>query len=373
MPNKVTVSGMFGAGKTYFADSPVVIDISGLKWPDNSPFSIVRVEVVYEGNVAGKFRTDTGGQPNISFDISSALRAIWSDYDFGATGAEIDKANAALTGVAAQSTTRNMRTYYLRIYTEYLSSDDGGVFTVTQCEDEHGNTDIPGGQCLMGGLTEWERSLITDASKRDVSALEHTGIRNGDASTKPVSSPERVGWDSITSWVDVQSGYTKSIFYPAAYNGRRGEDDDVAGREQGWAGHAPIVLRDTVPYVDFLFVNRRGAIETCSALPLESMGFDVDATQYARVERPTFRPSRSIMSLATGGRRSWEMSSGYVTREWAEWWVLEFLMAKQRWMLYKGRFVPVTVTPAKKNTTIYDRAKQQMPSVEFTVTLAIEG
>jgi hypothetical protein len=52
---------------------------------------------------------------------------------------------------------------------------------------------------------------------------------------------------------------------------------------------------------------------------------------------------------------------------------MEFLMARQWWMLYKGSFVPVIVEPAKKQTSIYDRAKQQMPSVEFTVTLALEG
>ena len=67
------------------------------------------------------------------------------------------------------------------------------------------------------------------------------------------------------------------------------------------------------------------------------------------------------------------MSSGHQTREWAEWWTLEFLKARQWWMRYQGSFVPVTVEPAKKSTNIYDRAKQQMPSVEFTVTLALEG
>lgn len=67
------------------------------------------------------------------------------------------------------------------------------------------------------------------------------------------------------------------------------------------------------------------------------------------------------------------MSSGLQTREWAEWWTVEFLMARQWWMQYQGKFVPVVVAPAKKQTNIYDRAKQQMASVEFTVTLAMEG
>ena len=370
MANTVTVSGMFGTGKTYFADSPVVIDISGLQWPGSSPFNIVRVYVVYNGADVGDFHAETGGQTSISFDIQSALRAIWSDYTFSS---EVASANNALSANVGQMVSRAMRQYSLRIITEYMAPDDGGVFTTTQCQDALGNTIIPGGQCLMGGLTELERSVIGDKANADVSHWEHTGVRNGDASTKPTSSPERVGSTSITSWVDVQEGFTKSIFYPAGFGGDQGQDDDIIGRQQGWTGHAPTVLRDSRPYTDFLFVNRRGAVETCSAQMLENMSIDVDVKQYARVERPAFKPTRSVMAIASGGRRSWGMSSGYQVREWAEWWTTEFLMARQWWMLYKGAFVPVVVEPAKSSTGIYDRAKQQFPSVEFTVTLALEG
>lgn len=363
---------MFGTGHTYFADSPVVIDISGLEWPKDvitnaptSPFNIVRVEVVHNNIVYGDFRADTGGQSAISLDISSALRSVWSDYEYGA---EVAKAQAALTANAGEAATRDMRLYILRIYTEYLSSD--GVFTTTQCTDSVGNTDIPGGQCLIGGMTEWERSLITSDADRDVSHLEHTGARNGDASTKPISTPERVGQDSITSWVDVYADGTKSIFYPPT---AIAEGDDVAGQQQGWTGHAPIVLRDSQQYIDFIFVNRRGAVETCSALMREAMNIEVDAQQYSRVERPAFRPARSLMSKSSGGRRAWQMSSGHLSREWAEWWVLEFLTARKWWMRWQDRYTPVIVEPSKDSSEIYNRAQPQMPSVEFTVTLALEG
>ena len=485
----VTVSGMFGDGKTYFADSPVVIDISGLEWPGTSPFTVVRVEVIpvgdleaesqldsmfpssnapftdsekgyingaaiypirdsdgnthnalvatcysrkgrYNGSenilytvvlndltiseimdydtrlyhrmveldssdarreelirlcskaygtdnltVIGDFRVDTGGQTSVSFDISSALRAIWAGYEF----AEVGAADQALGENTRQQASRYMRKYALRIYTEYISSDDGGVFTTTLCEDEDGNTLIPGGQCMIGGMTEWERYTIGLQENADVSALEHTGVRNGDASTKPASSPERVGRDSITSWVDVQQNYTKSIFYPATYNNGQGEGDDVAGSSSGWTGHAPIVLRDSQDYVDFLFVNRRGAVETCSGLMKEAMDINVETKTYSRVDRPTFKPNRSLMAIGSGGRKSWSMSSGYVTHEWAEWWTLEFLKSRQWWMKYKGPgqatafYVPVIVEPAKKSINIYDRSKQAMPHVDFTVTLALEG
>lgn len=364
MANVVTVSGMFGNGKTYFADAPVIINISGLKWPASSPFNIVRVYVNYGGKRVGDFHADTGRQSSIEFNIQSALRNIWSEYDYTAEMAKAQAATTA-TSVAGQEQQRAMRSYSLEIFTEYLASDDGGVFTTTQCTDASGNTLIPGGQCLLGGMTELERSLIATKEDADVSHLEHTNQRNGDASTKPTSSPEVVGEDSITSHVDVQQGYTKSTFYPSKAIPAADSND----------AHAPIVLRDSRKYVDFLFVNRRGAVETCSAMMEEDMNITVDTQQYARVERPTFKPSRSLMAIGSDGRRSWGMSSGYVTRDWAEWWTLEFLGGKykQWWMLYKGRYVPVIVEASKKSIDIYDKTKQQMPHVDFTVTLALEG
>lgn len=389
--NVVVVSGMFGGNKTYFADSPVIIDITGLDWPDDSPFNIVRVEVVradqYDqpADTVGDFRADTGGQGSISFDISSALMAIWSGEDFDA---EHGKAQAALSGSAAQTATRAMRKYFLRIYTEYILTDNESnerVFTTTQCAVDIDGVEydtIPGGQCLIGGLTEWERTMIPQKEDADVSALEHKGLRNGDASTKPTSSPERVGSTSITSWVDVENGLTKSIFYPAAYNDGVGESDDPANvnDDRYYHGHAPLVIRDSQPYVDFIFVNRRGAVETCSALMLEAMDINVKVTQCSRTERPSFNPVRSLMAIGQDGRRSWQMSSGYVTREWAEWWAMEFLGGKRKkwWMRCpigdpNGTYVPVIVEPAKQNISIYDRSKQQMPHVDFTVTLALEG
>lgn len=383
---------MFGSKHTYFADSPVVIDISDLYWGDTvtSPFTIVRVEVLYDGNVVGDFRADTGGQTSISFDISSALRAIWSDFDFTKEVAAANSAKASssvsdtFTAVdddkdflTANPGVRKYREYILHIYTEYLASDDGGVFTTTS----YGPFD--GGRCAIGWLTEWERKKAIedkgDKANADASYREHTGVRNGDASTKPVSSPERVGSRSITSWVDVSNGGTKTIFYPATYNNGHGQSDDVTDSASGWTGHAPLVLRDSQPYVDFLFVNRRGAVETCSGLMFESGNISVGSQQYSRVERPRFMPGRSLMSIRQGGpRRDWAMSSGYVTREWAEWWTMEFLQARQWWMRYPigdaaGSYVPVVVEPAKKSVSIYDRSKQQQPHVDFTVTLALEG
>lgn len=350
-----TVTGMFGNNKTYFSGSPVVIDIAGLEWNSNSPFNIVRVNVMYDGKMVGDFHADTGGQTAISFDIQSALRSIWADYDFAS---EVSKATAALTATSGegQSATRKYRSYSIQLSTEYLDSHDN-EFTSTESQT------FPGGSCMIGALTEWERYNIANKEDADASHWDGTNLRNGDASTKPTSSLERVGRLSITSWVDLGDDGTTSTFFPSTASPTA--DDKTQ--------HAPLVLRDTIDYQDFLFVNRRGAVETASALMKEALDISAEAKRYNRVERPTFKPSRSLLSIPSGGRRSWEMSSGYVSREWAEWWTEEFLHGQRHWMLLDKMYVPVIVEPAKKSVSIYDRSKQQLAHVDFTVTLALEG
>ena len=350
MANPITISGMIGEKSTFFAKSPVVVTLDKLGFPQDSPIKVVRLDVIYNGNVVGSFPGEAVGTESISFDISSALIAIWADDDLNSISASV----ATLVGATQPAVNRAARAYSLKAYREYIDSTDDELTT-----DE--SQTYPGGKCLPGGLTEWERFV---AEHPDVSVLQNSNLRFGDASTKPTSSPEMVGQGSITSWVDIDTSGVKSYFYAS----------DAEQQNDCAYAHAPLVLRDAgAEYVDFLFLNRRGAVESCAARMLEAMDINVKATQYARVERPSFKPSRSLMAVASGGRRIWAMSSGHQTREWAEWWTLEFLMARRHWMRYKGRFVPVTVTPTKAQVNIYDRTKQQMPHVDFTVSLALEG
>lgn len=330
MPTIVRPAAAFG--DVYFADSPVVVTVNGLSWPADpvSPFTVVRVKATGDGGkVVGEFHADTGQQTEIQFDVSSAMRAVWAEYDYST---EVSAA------AGADSASRSPKSIGLSLSVEYLDKD--GQFI---------SVDDPAAcvlNCAVGGLTELERSGMSGGSSPF-----------GSASTKPAGAPERVGSQSITSQVDIGNGGTSSIFRSAAYTDTH-------------------ILRDTTQqYHDFLFVNRRGAVETCSALMKESMEVSVETQKYARTDRPASTPSRSLAALGSDGRRSWPMSSGYVTREWAAWWALEFLGGKRRrwWMLYDGQYVPVIVEPAKKQVSIYDRVKQQMPSVEFTVTLALEG
>lgn len=362
----VQITGMFGNDKTYFANNPVVITVSGLDFPVSSPIKVVRVLVMYNNTTVGRFVGDVAGTApySIDFEISSALRTIWADYN--SFTPELEAATDAIAGDEG-AVQRVMREYSLQVLTEYIASD--GAFTQTD------SGTFAGGRCVIGGRTEWERSLLADVSQADISTLDNTNPRNGDASTKPTTSPERVGKDSITSFVDFADVnpnpqqsvvVTRATYYPSS----------AEPSADSTSPHAPLVLREDEPYVDFLFVNRRGALETCSAKMLESMDINIESKTYSMEGKPSYIPKRSLMTIANGGGKSWSMSSGYQTREWAEWWATEFLMSRSVWMRYpfegnSQRFVPVTISPAKKAINIYNRVKQDMPSVEFSVTPAL--
>ena len=137
-------------------------------------------------------------------------------------------------------------------------------------------------------------------------------------------------------------------------------------------GHT-IVRDSSRRYTDFLFVNARGAIESCSGVALESLEITATTKHYHHIPVADFSPERQLLSVADGGQRSWDMSSGYVSRPWTEWWALEFLRSPQWWMRIGDRYYPVLVEPSKKSLTIYDRTKQSMSHIDFTVTLAYEG
>lgn len=309
-------------------------------------------------------RSEAGNLPSIAFDLSSSLRAAWFGY---AWTKELEAAATALaTGVTAE-TLRDSIAYKLSYATEYVGRDG-----ITRTEY---SSNIES-WCLMGGFTELERysADLHEGLSWLFNTVPEPAISNAGfvATTKP-TSPEFIGAKSLVVFgivtyfetddpTDTDPITTMQRFYPWEEY-----------QADSFVLHDRTFVRDSRCNVDFLFINSRGALESCTARTLETEGIEVSTQQYALTGRPSFRPQRSLMAIASGGRRSWKMSSGHVAREWAEWWALEFLRAKQWWMLYDGRYLPVTVEPSNKQTSIYDRTKQDMPSVEFTVTLALEG
>lgn len=312
------------------------------------------------------FYAEVGADTSIDFDISTGLRALWANYTFGD---ELRAAQDAASGAVdtAQVADRACMVYKLHANTEWIDTDglhEGQEYESSQ--ESYG---------LLGGWTELER--YTGVGQPNIeSMIGYIGGRAAVlASTKPTETPEKIGEKSIVSegmitYQDAQTAGSpvihRQIFHPYKEEGFIASSFTVNGHTY---------VRDADhDYVDFLFINSRGAMESCSATMLKALNIKVDSQVYAHTERPTFIPSRSLLTLQLGGpRRDWLMSSGYQTREWAEWWTCEFLRARRCWMLVDDLYLPVTIEPAKNAVSIFDQTKQELPHIDFTVTLALEG
>lgn len=122
----------------------------------------------------------------------------------------------------------------------------------------------------------------------------------------------------------------------------------------------------------FLFINGFSLIESVTAFTKDSMEYDIQSDTYSVPKEIDFRQNTQIINYAQDPLATFGMSSGYVNREWAEWWISEFLTTKSAWMLVGSRFLPVSIIP-EETTEIYDRSKPGLLAVNFSVRFSFTG
>lgn len=134
-----------------------------------------------------------------------------------------------------------------------------------------------------------------------------------------------------------------------------------------------VFVEDNPDRHQFFFINSFGMLETASAVCYESKQKELSTTEYNRVQEPGFRPSSFHSADVTSKPDTWAMSTGFISREWAEWWTTEFLKSKKHWLrLSDGTILPVSIKPNNKYT-LYNKATADMNSIGFTVISNIEG
>lgn len=125
--------------------------------------------------------------------------------------------------------------------------------------------------------------------------------------------------------------------------------------------------------VHFLrFINGFGAVENISVRSKDKLSYEVSGDTHSLVRQATTRPADRRYATKAQPVGVYELSSGYVPQKWAEWFVQELLTSPRVWILLGGKWVPALIE-AKDDCVIYDRTKPEMPHVDFTLRLAIDG
>ena len=125
--------------------------------------------------------------------------------------------------------------------------------------------------------------------------------------------------------------------------------------------------------VHFLrFINGFGAVENISVRSKDKLSYEVSGETHSLVQGATTRPTDRRYATKSQPVGVYELSSGYVPKKWAEWFVQELLTSPRVWIQLGGKWVPALIE-AEDDCVIYDRTKPEMPHVDFTLRLAIDG
>lgn len=336
-----------------FAGGPIIVEVGSTGVPSGAKMVMLKLQVdteTDEGRDVFLFSMDADGGNILSIDISSAVRSALSAFRYTSDLA-----------AGATATTYPKASYGLTVWDEYMQ--DGEVYETAKVTYQGRGT------AILGSLSEFDRfSLIGTPDEL---------IKNLDFFTrKPAGDVCQQGEKVLVSkFVD---GTVTTYKYAT---------DNLTGK-QTLGGWEVTVLPASAHRRQFLFVNSLGVLENVSAVMRESLTYDVESETFSLHTSPSYQASASIMTQKNAPRAKWEMSSGFVGRDWAEWWASEFLCASQHWMLYgKGNrinpaegedaefdlWLPCAVSPANKSVQIYDRAKQQLPHIDFNVEVAVSG
>ena len=138
------------------------------------------------------------------------------------------------------------------------------------------------------------------------------------------------------------------------------------GVKSGW-------YRANNNWVHFLrFVNGFGAVENIAVRVKDKLTYEVGGETHSLVQEASVRPTDRRYATKKQPVGVYELSSGYVPKQWAEWYVQELLTSPKVWILLGGHWVPALIE-AEDDCVIYDRTKPEMPHVDFTLRLAIDG
>lgn len=327
----------------YFAGSPVVVNVTvdANTFPEDSSLRKMNILVSCLHSINGHdytssfiFQGETDNGETYTADISTALRAAMSRRVVSPTSTSI----------------MNKVQFKVTVYASYLLDGEDVSERNTPKQVDTGN-ELYNAQ--PGMFTELE--LMINGGNRIPATL--------DFSTKPTEGALCYPGYRIRYVMRSQQGILPVTFVV----------DSAPTDVTCTVNNRTYYIERNAQCYSLLFLNRRGMLEDACCMPLEALQFNMDKKEYQQQGLPSETPVSSLRAVRPSIRRSYAMSSGYTTQEMADWWITEFLASEHYWLLLDGRWIPVSVVPTNKKLTEYDKANPGACSVNFTVTLALEG
>lgn len=326
-----------------FSGDPIIATVIPQNFSNNSIFRQICVKVTAdvptEDDVPNREHlftiTAIDNSTSVAVDISSAIRSTLSSWHYESVdvykGRDIYYPYASFQVSAWE---REMNEHgYETVYNE----------TITETF-----------KAYLGGVGEFSRWVSNGAKPIIKDGKVQYPMEGMDFlfSSKPAGEIYAAGQIVCTSSYDAKTGQVRTV---------------VSGTPFGQN------IVDTRDRTSFLFVNSFGVFETVSVYHRHAMSYNIDSSVLNLGRKPSYKPSANVMTQKRGGGAQWQMSSGYVNRDWADWFASEFLMSEKHWMSIDGGWLPVAIIPDSDSVSVFDCNEPSLIAVNFTVRSALLG
>lgn len=121
------------------------------------------------------------------------------------------------------------------------------------------------------------------------------------------------------------------------------------------------------------FVNGMGCLESLCVTSLVKREAKNKTTTYNTAKIETLKNFSRSVTINNDGPETWYLTSGALDREWASWYVHEFLNAKQMWIWLSSQWIPCHIVSSEEAIEIEDRSTANPQEVQFRIELDING
>ena len=307
-----------------------------------------------------EFATPIESTADVFIDISSALRAVADTYEYSPT----------------PPSRYPYIKFRLEAYDEWMQNGElhtnvGLVYYPTEENYLY---------AFMGGFTDLERITATDSDGRSAyrfsrkpvtpeivhvnkgyirpanftAAISYVKSTNGSYPSTPTAGPKSYAVTGITEGLN-------NIFITD-------DDNNSSNNEvvQLYGINAP------AESYEIRFVNGLGCLESIHVCSLRQTVVSIASEEQIIAKQETFKKFSRGIAIKKNNTEKWSLSSGPLTKDWASWFLHEFLMATWMWIKVNSNWIPCYTSPGE-STTLEDRAGNSMFEIQFTVTLDING
>jgi hypothetical protein len=311
----------------------------------------------------------SGGGAEVTFDLSSALTAMFYYHAFG----PCYKNSEAVR-------TPGVVSFTVKLWDEYLD-DDNSVVTSNKVTAPSTFGAVP------GALSDVQRYMW---SVNGTNWMSHKVLSSKpDNEVIPVDFPLLLplyaflpqAGDSVTVKLSGTSGVSFSesapVFYTREPRWVTCSFSKTGSMEITPSTCSPVIVNvvESQPYaMYFEFVNRYGCLESIVCYGRPSLSATQESERLSRVPGRSFRPSSQFMKRLSSYEQSYSLSTGPLSVEWAKWFADEFFRATHVWMFDKTMncMVPVVIE-SEDETVIFSNEEPGVIDLSFTAVLGYSG